>query len=88
MVLKTVPSECAAQGPVKDVLDFAYVHLPTQEFWVPIFIRVAPEQLLLVFRKLDKALPLGLVAEMIFYSRQAVTQEIEGPGQSMLDVTG
>jgi len=58
MVLKAVPPECAAHGPIKDVLNFAYVHLPTQELWVHVFIRVAPEQLFLVFRKLDKAVPL------------------------------
>jgi hypothetical protein len=51
MVFKTVRSECAAQGPIKDVLDLTNVHLPTQELWVTIFIGVTPEQLLLVFRK-------------------------------------
>jgi hypothetical protein len=56
VLLKTIPPESAAHGPVKDVLDLTNVHLPAQELWVSIFIGVAPEQLFLVFRKRDEAL--------------------------------
>ncbi len=56
VLLKTVPSECAAHRTVKDVLDLTYVHLPIQELRVPVLIRVGPEQLLLIFRKLYEAL--------------------------------
>ena len=50
VLLQTVPPECAAHGPVKDVLNLTYVHLPIKELWVPIFTRVAPKQLFLVLR--------------------------------------
>ena len=79
MLLQTVPSECAAHGPIKDVLDLTYVHLPAQELWVFIFIGVAPEQLFLVFRKRDEALLLCSVAEMILNSRDSIAQDTEGP---------
>jgi hypothetical protein len=79
VLLKTVPPECAAHGPIKDVLDLTYVHLPAQELWVSIFIGVAPEQLFLVFRNQDEAVLLCSVAEMKFNSREAIAQETECP---------